>query len=482
MRKLCLESSSAVSSWVDSHRQEIVDVLKEIVSIPSVKAAPLPGMPYGEGCAKALEKGMEICSRYGLEAVSYDNYAASALWKNGPREIGFIAHLDVVPVSDNWLTDPFQPVEREGFVVGRGARDDKAGFTAALLALQCVRELGLPFSSSVRIIMGSDEECGMSDMDYYVKNCPVPDFSIVTDCYFPVAHGEKGRVCGDIVFPVDESKLVLTAGTAPNIIPSSCRAVLPGREQELEAVRKQAQEFGGVQVSCQGSDLILDAEGVSAHASEPSKAVNAIYRMGCFLSENNLLSGQEAAVADYIRSTFDCYYGERFGIEKEDAPSGKNTLITGMARTENGTVRLNIDSRICVSDNTGRVVSLIEKAVRDAGAKFILLSSSEAHYIPKDHPAVQQLTEVFNHITGEHEEAYIVAGGTYASHVPNSVAFGPGNKKEPSWFPASYSPGHGDAHQPDESQHIGALLDAVKIYALGILELDEFLNHGGNAK
>lgn len=86
----------------------------------------------------------------------------------------------------------------------------------------------------------------------------------------------------------------------------------------------------------------------------------------------------------------------------------------------------------------------------------------------------QRLTEVFNAVTGEHKKPYVLAGGTYASKVPNSVAFGPGNAKEPSMMP--YGPGHGDAHQPDESQHIGCLMDAVRIYALGIIELDDILH------
>ena len=68
----------------------------------------------------------------------------------------------------------------------------------------------------------------------------------------------------------------------------------------------------------------------------------------------------------------------------------------------------------------------------------------------------------------------MLAGGTYASKVPNSVAFGPGNTKETSLMP--YGPGRGDAHQPDESQHIGCLLEAVRIYAMSILELDDILH------
>lgn len=478
MRTLCQENSERIQNWVQQHREDTLAVLKEIVSVPSVKGPAREGMPYGAACARALDKGMELCQRYGLETECHDYYAASGLWKNGEKEIGFIAHLDVVPVSDDWLTDPFQAIEREGFVVGRGARDDKAGFTAALMALRCVRELGLPMRSSVRIVMGSDEESGMSDMDYYVQHCRVPDFSVVTDCYFPVAHGEKGRVCGDLVFPIREDRLRMEAGTAPNIIPSSCRAVLPGRADALPLLQREAETFGGVEVQAEGDNLVLSAEGVSAHASEPFKAVNAIHRMACFLRDSRLLEGPEQKAIDFIGEAFAYYYGEAFGVQKEDMPSGKTTLITGMARTADGELRINIDSRICVSDDKDRVIRGIRKTAEAAGAEFRLHDASQAHYIPRDHPVAQRLTEVFNHVSGEQEEPYIVAGGTYASHVPNSVAFGPGNKKEPSLFPAWYGPGRGDAHQPDESQHIGALLDAVSIYAMGILELDEFLYEG----
>ena len=112
--------------------------------------------------------------------------------------------------------------------------------------------------------------------------------------------------------------------------------------------------------------------------------------------------------------------------------------------------------------------------VEEAGWRFEVHEATDSHYIPGDHPVAQRLTEVFNAVTGEHKRPYVLAGGTYASKVPNSVAFGPGNAKEPSMMP--YGPGHGDAHQPDESQHIGCLMDAVRIYALAIIELDEILH------
>lgn len=468
-----------IEMYVKEHRQELVDVLIEMISVPSVKGPALPGMPYGENCARALEKGIEVCKRYGMNAESHDNYAASAYCGRGDKEIGFIAHLDVVPVSDGWSSDPFKGMEKAGFVVGRGARDNKAGFAAALLAINCVRDLDIPLRSSLRIIMGSDEESGMSDMVYMVKNCKMPDFSVVTDCYFPVAYGEKGRICGDIVIPVDSDKLHMNGGEAPNIIPDRCEAVLPGRAEELDQIQKLASEFEGMSAEKKGQSVIITATGISAHASEPYKAINAIHRLASFLADTGLLSGQEAKAMSYIKEMFNKYWGEAFGIQYEDQASGKTTLITGMVRTTDSVLRVNIDLRYSVTDKKERILPLLASNVENAGWHFEVKEATDSHYISKENPIAKQLTEVYNAVTGERKEPYILAGGTYASKVPNSVAFGPGNTKEPSLFP--YGPGYGDAHQPDESQHIGCLMDAVRIYAMGIVELDKIL-HSGKSK
>ena len=145
-----------------------------------------------------------------------------------------------------------------------------------------------------------------------------------------------------------------------------------------------------------------------------------------------------------------------------------------MVRTEEGKLRVNVDIRYSVTDKKERVLPILAASVEQAGWRFVLREATDSHYIPKNHPVAQHLTAVFNTVTGENREPYVLAGGTYASKVPNSVAFGPGNTKETSLMP--YGPGRGDAHQPDESQHIGCLLEAVRIYAMSILELDDILH------
>lgn len=466
------EQYQAVSRWVEEHRQELVDTVIRLINKKSVKGEPLSGMPFGKDCADALAEGMKICEEQGMWTENHENYVAEAGWGEGDKEIGFIAHLDVVPVGEGWMSDPFCGIERDGFIVGRGSRDNKAGFGAAFMAVNCIRKLGIPIKSRLKIVMGSDEESGMSDMEYYVKNCRIPDFSIVTDCYFPVAHGEKGRLCGDILIEIDTDKLKIQGGEAPNIIPDKCSAVLFGRAKSAEDIRRAADETEGIDVKICGEDVCLTAHGISAHASEPDKAVNAIWKLAAFLADYRLVEGRELEAMRFVKEAFSYHYGEYFGIDFCDQDSGKTTLITGMISSEKGLLRINIDSRYSVTDRKERFMPIFEKRIQELGYQFCLDSLTDSHYIPADHPAAVELTRIFNQVSGEDKKPYVLAGGTYASKVPNSVAFGPGNQRET--FP--YGPGHGDAHQPDESQNIAFLMDAVKMYALAIIELDGILH------
>ena len=69
----------------------------------------------------------------------------------------------------------------------RGSSDDKRPTMACYYGLKIIKDLGLPVSKRVRFVVGTDEESGWGDMDYYFKHIGLPRarFWLLTRCGIP---------------------------------------------------------------------------------------------------------------------------------------------------------------------------------------------------------------------------------------------------------------------------------------------------------
>ena len=69
-------------------------------------------------------------------------------------------HVDVVPPGpvDRWTSDPFVPVERDGYLYGRGVADMKASVAAMVTAAERFVAAHPHHSGSIAVLLTSDEE------------------------------------------------------------------------------------------------------------------------------------------------------------------------------------------------------------------------------------------------------------------------------------------------------------------------------------
>ena len=82
--------------------------------------------------------------------------------KNARKNIMLMSHHDVVEGSPDWQTDPFAPVEKDGFLYGRGTIDTKTPLFAQLQAAEELLAEGHTFEG-INLYIGSsnnEEVCG----------------------------------------------------------------------------------------------------------------------------------------------------------------------------------------------------------------------------------------------------------------------------------------------------------------------------------
>lgn len=77
------------------------------------------------------------------------------------RPIALLGHMDVVgAVASNWTVDPFMPVEKDGYLYGRGSVDNKAQVALIVTTLLRLRQAGWVPERDLVLALSGDEESG----------------------------------------------------------------------------------------------------------------------------------------------------------------------------------------------------------------------------------------------------------------------------------------------------------------------------------
>jgi len=79
------------------------------------------------------------------------------------KGIGFLGHMDVVTAyKKDWVLDPFTLTEKDGYFMGRGVADNKAGVVGILATFIKLKKQGYVPNRDLYIVFTGDEETGMT--------------------------------------------------------------------------------------------------------------------------------------------------------------------------------------------------------------------------------------------------------------------------------------------------------------------------------
>ena len=453
-----------------ARRQQLVEMISRLVRIRSVREEAQPGMPFGPGPAAALAEGLKLAEELGFAAKNYDNYVGAVDFNDQETQLHILCHLDVVGEGTGWtVTEPYEPVEVDGMLYGRGTDDDKGPVAAVLLAMQAVKDLGVPLKKNVRLLMGTDEESGSEDIAYYYSKEPYAPCTFSPDGEFPVINLEKGSYkpvftktwAAESATPRVKE---LHGGFRINVLPPEAQCVVAGLSAQAARpyCNKAAAETGvAYELTERGDDLHILCKGKGAHASTPEEGVNAITGLIHLLCALPLAKVGSTAALHALNALFPHgdSAGKALGIAQADQMSGPLTLAFSLLELNDTGLSGQFDSRVPVCANEDNCKAVAEAAFAKFG--FAAEGGMQApHYTPADTPLVTTLLKCYEQYSGRKGECLAIGGGTYVHDIPGGVAFG------------CAMPGfNGNMHGADEHTCIADQLTAAKIFAQAIIDL-----------
>jgi succinyl-diaminopimelate desuccinylase len=459
-----------INMKIDAMKEKLISATQEVLKIKSVQDDPKPGMPFGEGVSKALDAALEISKKLGFKTVNVDGYVGYAEYGQGEDYVGILGHLDVVPEGNGWKYPPYGAEIHDEKIYARGSMDDKGPIMASLFGLKAIMDLKIPLTKKVRIIFGTNEETGSTEIPYYLKKEKPPVSGFTPDAEYPIIYGEKGITIFDIVkeLNVKSSGSIIIkyikGGQRPNMVPDYTEAGILADDKGglIRLVQEYSKKTGfDIKAVDEEGMIILKSVGIAAHGSLPQLGKNAIMQLFDFLGSLQLGKSDIAQFIQFINKNagFDVY-GDAFGVGLEDKESGKLSFNIGVIDMDQDKVTMAFNLRYPVTFKLDDMMKPFNERIKGTGIKIENFEHQKPLFFPADHPLIQTLKKVYTEQTGKEATLLAIGGGTYAKEMPNIVAFGP------------LFPGQIDLdHQANEYIEIDSLIKNTKIYAHAIYEL-----------
>ena len=176
-----------VDAYLEKHRGNFEEQLKDLIRIPSVSAQP----DHDKDTLRAAEFVRDDLASMGLKAEliptkRHPIIYAEWLGARGKPTVLVYGHYDVQPAEplEPWLSPPFEPTIRDGNLYARGATDDKGQMFTHLKAAEAWLKAVGSLPVNVKFLIEGEEEIGGANLEEYVaKNHArlACDYAVISD-------------------------------------------------------------------------------------------------------------------------------------------------------------------------------------------------------------------------------------------------------------------------------------------------------------
>lgn len=226
-----------VDNWVEEHKEEVIQYLRDLVKIPSINPWFFDYQEY------TTEKGVQEFIGESLEKLGFDvklwevdtdnlrqytgmpgyyegrpmhdrpNLCAVKKGTGNGRSILLTGHADVVKIGDGWTKEPFQGIIEDGKMYGRGTVDMKGGIAAMIMACRALEECRIQLKGDVLVGTVPDEEAGgMGTLDFVHQGYHA-DAAIMTEpTALTIGPMCRGILWGKIVIPARAGHIEMDQG------------------------------------------------------------------------------------------------------------------------------------------------------------------------------------------------------------------------------------------------------------------------------
>ena len=176
-----------VEAYLEAHRTNFEDQLKDLIRIPSVSAQPA----HDSDTRRAAQWVRDNLAAMGLspeliETKGHPIVYAEWLGAPGKPTLLVYGHYDVQPPEplEPWLSPPFEPTERNGNLYARGATDDKGQMFTHLKAAEAWLKTAGKLPVNVKFVIEGEEEVGGANLEAFLASeagrlkC---DYAVISD-------------------------------------------------------------------------------------------------------------------------------------------------------------------------------------------------------------------------------------------------------------------------------------------------------------